>query len=121
MVQRNSLDAERKAMQSALEAAEKNYLACKDELTGLSASAQELKKQLTESAEIDIQAQQEEKDALSLQKAAVLKEQKAVHARIASNTSCRKNIRSKSAELSQRGQQKHPNKHQQGKVPLFSA
>ena len=101
MVQRNSLDAERKAMQSALEAAEKNYLACKDELTGLSASAQELKKQLTESAEIDIQAQQEEKDALSLQKAAVLKEQKAVHTRIASNTSCRKNIRSKSAELSQ--------------------
>ena len=101
MVQRNSLDAERKAMQSALEAAEKNYLACKDELTGLSASAQELKKQLTESAEIDIQAQQEEKDALSFQKAAVLKEQKAVHTRIASNTSCRKNIRSKSAELSQ--------------------
>ena len=101
MVQRNSLDAERKAMQSALEAAEKNYLACKDELTGLSASAQELKKQMTESAEIDIQAQQEEKDALSLQKAAVLKEQKAVHTRIASNTSCRKNIRSKSAELSQ--------------------
>ena len=101
MVQRNSLDAERKAMQSALEAAEKNYLACKDELTGLSASAQELKKQLTESAEIDIQAQQEEKDALSLQKAAVLKEQKAVHTRIASNTSCRKNIRSTSAELSQ--------------------
>lgn len=101
MVQRNSLDAERKAMQSALEAAEKNYLACKDELTGLSASAQELKKQLTESAEIDIQAQQEEKDALSLQKEAVLKEQKAVHTRIASNTSCRKNIRSKSAEMSQ--------------------
>lgn len=101
MLQRNSLDAERKAMQSALEAAEKNYLACKDELTGLSASAQELKKQLTESEEIDIQAQQEEKDALSLQKEAVLKEQKAVHTRIASNTSCRKNIRSKSAELSQ--------------------
>ena len=98
--QRNALDTERNAIQSALETAEKNYLTCKDELTSLSASAQELKKQLEESTEIDMQTQLEKKDALSTQKAYILKEQKAVHTRITSNTSCRKNIQSKSAELS---------------------
>lgn len=97
---RNALDAEQTAIQSALETAEKKYLACKDELIGLSASAQELKKQLEDSTEIDMQAQLEKKDALSTQKASILKEQKAVHTRITSNTSCRKNIQNKSAELS---------------------
>ena len=98
--QRNALDMERKAIQSARETAEKNYLACKDKLTGLGASVQELKKQIAESTEIDLQSQLEKKYALSTQKTAILKEQKTVHTRITSNTSCRKNIQSKSAELS---------------------
>lgn len=97
--QRNALDTERKAIQSALETAEKNYLACKDALTRLSASAQELKKHLDDSTEIDLQAELEHKNALSNQKASILKEQKAVHTRITSNTSCRKNIQARSAEL----------------------
>jgi len=100
MAQRHSLDAMGKAMQSALEAAEKKYLACKDTLTGLAASAEELKKQLAESTQIDILSQQEKKDALSGRKAAILKAQKAVHTRITSNTACRNHIRNKSAELS---------------------
>ena len=98
--QRNALDTERKVIRSALETAEKNYLACKEEFTSLSASAQELKKQLEESTEIDMQTQLEKKDVLSTQKASILKEQKAVHTRITSNTSCSRNIRSKSTELS---------------------
>ena len=97
---RNALDAERRAIQSALEAAEKAYANCKDDLTALTASAQELKKQLEDSTEIDMQAQLEQKEALSTQKASILKEQKAVHTRITSNTACRKNILNKSAELS---------------------
>ena len=97
---RNALDAERRAIQSALEAAEKAYANCKDYLTALTASAQELKKQLEDSTEIDMQAQLEQKEALSTQKASILKEQKAVHTRITSNTACRKNILNKSAELS---------------------
>ena len=100
IAQRNSLDIEHKALQSALDSAEKAYAACKEELTGLSASAQELKKQLAESAEVDMQAQQEKKDALRSQKDDILKEQKAVHTRISTNTSCRRNIQNKSAELS---------------------
>ena len=98
--QRNALNSERKALQSALEAAEKEYLACKDELTGLSASAQELKKQLAQSTEIDLSAQLENKESFSAQKAFILKEQKSVHTRITTNTSCRRNILGKSTDLS---------------------
>jgi len=99
LAQRNRLVSEQKALQAALETAEKAYLSCKDTLTGLSASVQELTKQLAENPETDLQALREEKDSLSIRKAAILKEQKAVHTRIAANTSCRKNIRSKSEEL----------------------
>ena len=100
VAQRNALDEERQFLHSALETAEKAYQNCKDALTSLSASAQELKKQLAECPEIDMQTQLEKKDALSTQKASILKEQKAVHTRITSNSSCRKNIQNKSAELS---------------------
>ena len=98
---RNVLDTERKTMQSSLEKAEKGYLSCREELTRLAASAQELKKQLEESTDIDISSQLENKEALSRQKASILKEQKAVHTRISTNTTCRNHIQSKSAELSQ--------------------
>ena len=100
IAQRNALYDERQALQSALEAAEKAYRNCKDNLTALAASAKELKKQLEESPEIDMQSQTEKKDALSTKKASILKKQKVIHTRITSNTTCRKNIRSKSAELS---------------------
>ena len=100
VAQRNALDSERQILQSALESAEKAYLNCKYDLTALTASALELKKQLDESPEIDVQSQTEKKDALSAQKTTILKEQKMVHTRITSNTSCLKNIQAKSTELS---------------------
>lgn len=100
MVQRNSLDAKHKALLSALEAAEKAHAGCKEKLAAIIASIQELKKQLAESTEIDLQTQLEKKNILNDRKSAILKEQKAIHTRITSNTSCLKNIQNKSAELS---------------------
>ncbi|MBP3683805.1 MAG: SMC family ATPase [Oscillospiraceae bacterium] len=100
IAQRNALDAERKALQSALNAAEMAYARAKEELAALVASIQELKKQLAESTEIDVQTQIEKKNALNEQKASIMKEQKAVYTRITSNTSCLKNIQNKSAALS---------------------
>lgn len=100
MVQRNSLDAKHKVLLSALEAAEKAHAGCKEKLAAIIASIQELKKQLAESTEIDLQTQLEKKNILNDRKSAILKEQKAIHTRITSNTSCLKNIQNKSAELS---------------------
>lgn len=97
---RNSLDIQRKELQSALEAAEETYAGCKENLTTIAASIQELRKHLAESTEIDAQTQLAQKNALNDRKSSILKEQKAVHTRITSNTSCLKNIQNKSAELS---------------------
>ena len=64
------------------------------------ASAQQLKKQLDESTEIDSNALAEQKSSLTGQRTDILKAQKAVHTRLTANTTCQQNIRSKSAELS---------------------
>jgi len=97
---RNVLDAQRKALQTALEKAEQDYSACKDALTFLTASVAQLKQQLAESTAIDLSAAAEQKKLLTGQKAEIMKQQKAIHNRLTVNSACRKNIQSKSAELS---------------------
>lgn len=100
IVQRNFLDTKRTAQQAALDAAEQSHALCKEDLAILSATARELKKQLAESIDIDMQAQQEKKNTLTTQKASIMDAQRVVHTRITANTACLKNIQSKSAELS---------------------
>ena len=100
LAQRNALAALAASLQAALESAEKAYADCKEELAALAASAAALKKQLTESTQTDMQALLEEKNTLTGQRAAILKEQKAVHTRLTANAASRKNIFTKSAELS---------------------
>ena len=96
----NTLKKELNALEAALETAEKNHTDSKDTLTTLMASAQQLKKQLDESIEIDSNALAEQKSSLTGQRTDILKAQKAVHTRLTANTTCQQNIRSKSAELS---------------------
>ena len=96
---RSSLDLQRRTLLAGSETAEKRYAACKEQLAALTASAEQLKAQLAESGPADMPALNEEKTSLSARKAAILSQQKAVHTRITTNTACRKNIRSKSAEL----------------------
>ena len=97
---RSALEAEKKRLQQELEAAEKNYRSCKEQLTALCASAEQLERQLLGSEAVDLPAQREEKNLLTAQKGEILKAQKAVHTRLTANASCEKHIRSKSAELS---------------------
>ncbi len=100
MSQRNALETELRQLRSALEKAERDYTACKDSLTSLTASVEQLRKQLEESTDIDMDVQLAQKAALSQQKALILKEQKDVHIRLSANSTCKEKIRSKSAELS---------------------
>lgn len=94
-----NLQQERKGLQVSLEQAEKNYTAAKDALTTVSASIVQLKKQLEEAVPIDLAVLSEKKAALTSRKAESLKQQKAIHNRLTTNQSCRKNIRKKSEEL----------------------
>ena len=93
--------SQRTTLETALKTAQQNHTNCKETVTALTASVQQLKEQLDHSTEVDLPTQQAEKDALSLKKAAILKDQKAIHTRITSNSACLRHIRSKSAELAE--------------------
>lgn len=97
---RRSLEQERQKLRTALETAEKEYAACKEKLVSLEASVRQLKEQLEDSTEIDLQALLDQKAELNGQKTAILREQKAVHSRLTANRSNLKNIQNKSKELS---------------------
>ncbi len=97
---RRALDLERKALQAALETAERDAAASRETLTSLTGSARQLQLQLEESTEIDMEAHTAQKAALTARKADLLKQQKAIHNRLTTNAAYRNKIRSKSAELS---------------------
>ena len=98
---RRTLELERKALQTALETAEKNYAEGREQLTSLLATIAQLKKQLEGSVEMDVRKQLDRKLELNGQKAAILKAQKTVHSRLTSNEANLRNIRSKYAVLSE--------------------
>jgi len=98
---RRTLEQERKALQTALETAERNHIACKEQLTALRASIAQLKKQLDGSMEMDVQMQLDRKMELNIQKTAILTAQKTLHSRLTSNEANHKNIRSKYAVLTE--------------------
>ena len=97
---RSTLQQEITLMQAQREKAEKDYQSCKDSLTALSASAQQLRSQLAESTQMDLDALNAEKTELTARRANILQQQKALHTRLSANSLCRDNIQSKSAELS---------------------
>jgi len=98
---KHTLEESMKALQTALEKAENDYLACKERITSLSASIEQLHAQMEGTASIDQPALEAEKSALDVKKAAILQTQKDIHSRISSNTIALKKIQSKSAELSE--------------------
>ncbi len=100
MAHRSALEQERKALQTALETAEKDYASCRERLVSLRASMVQLKQQLEEGIPIDIREQQDRKAELNVQKAAIQKEQKDIHSRLHANGENLRNIRHKSEELS---------------------
>ena len=98
LTQQTALTRKRQALDTALEAAEAAYTTCKESLTALTASAQQLKQQLQAATETDLTFCKQEKLRLTGQRTQILQQQKAVHTRITANTSCRENIRSKEQE-----------------------
>ena len=91
---RNGLDRERKALQTALETAEKACSTCREKLVALDAAASQLRQQLDSTPVLDLQGQLDRKAELNRLKAEVLKNQKAVHSRLVANQSNLKKIRS---------------------------
>lgn len=93
-----ALEKEQEDFRKALALAEKNYSSCKDTLSSLNGSASQLRQQLESEEELDAEALTREKIALTARKTEMQNAQKDIHARLAANETCRKNIRSKSRE-----------------------
>ena len=99
--QRNTLEITGKALQTALENAEKAYASCKESLAALAAKVAQLRMQTEEHADVDMSALEAQRAALDTQKSEILKKQKTVHTRISTNTVSLKNIQSRSAVLAE--------------------
>lgn len=97
--EKSTLEAARGALQTALENAEKEYAACKENLAALVAKVSQLQGQVEEHADVDISALEEQRADLDTRKSEILKKQKAVHVRVSANTVSLKNIQSKSVVL----------------------
>ena len=89
------------AMQKALENAEKNYAESEKEIVGLDAKIKQLKKQISESETVDVEAAEEKKSALTEEKISLTAVQRKIGIRIDANTKCLDNINKKSDELSE--------------------
>jgi exonuclease SbcC len=98
---RSALQQEISQMQAQREKAEKDYQSCKDNLTALSASARQLRDQLSQSTQMDLDGLTARKAVLTERRNSILQQQKAIHTRLNTNALCRDNIQSKAAELSQ--------------------
>lgn len=85
-------------MRKALEAAEKRCRDCENNISSLSGTIAQLEKQLSEGCETDVSAQKEQRAELTAKRAEMLNLQKAVHARILTNTSTLASITGKLTE-----------------------
>lgn len=101
MSKKKALENTLSAMQKALEDAEKNYAESEKEIVGLDAKIKQLKKQLSESETVDIDAAEQKKSALTEEKISLTAVQRKIGIRIDSNTKSLDNINKKSDELSE--------------------
>ena len=101
MSKKKALENILSAMQKALEDAEKKYSEAEKEIVGLDAKINQLKKQISESEAIDVEAAEEKKSALTEEKISLAAVQRKIGIRIDANTKCLDNINKKSDELSE--------------------
>ncbi len=101
VAKKKALENTLSAMQKALEDAEKKYSESEKEIVGLDAKIKQLKKQISKSEAIDIDAAEQKKSALTEEKTSLTVVQRKIGIRIDSNTKCLDNINKKSDELSE--------------------
>ena len=97
--QRNALQKQLDDLKKALTEAENHHNSCKDELTKIQATIEQLHRQLAEGCEIETEALEEEKRKLTQQKTEITGKQQAVYARISANEKVQTSIASKAQEV----------------------
>ena len=97
--QRRALQVKLRTLKNALTAAETALGRSKENLSATKATIRQLRKQLEGGVETDAEELKNRKNSLTAQKSAIITAQKAVHTRITTNESARKNIAEKQAEV----------------------
>lgn len=99
LTQKSALEISLASMRKALENAEKSFSESEKSLTELAGRIKQLKKQLSDSENVDRESAEAEKAELLLEKSALSRLHKDIGIRLAVNTDCLNNIRKKSDEL----------------------
>lgn len=98
---KKTLENTLKAMQAALENAEKKFSEAEKEIIGLDSKINQLRKQISDSEAIDIEAAEQKKSALTEEKLNLTAVHRKIGIRIDANAKCLDNINKKSDELSE--------------------
>lgn len=96
---RKALSEQQQALQTAHTRAQENLNGCKEQLVSIQATIEQLKKQLSESTESDVDALEAEKESLARQKNTATAKQKVLHTRITTNEAAHDHIAAKAAEM----------------------
>lgn len=99
--EKNTLDKKRKTLESAEKDAQNAYNSCKEELAGIRAAMEELRKQLSEEPEEDTDALEAQKADLTTRKEEISKAQKDIYARMSANKSASQNISAKAQVMAE--------------------
>ena len=99
--EKTALQRKQTALKKALSDAESNYSACKEELAGIRSAMEQLKLQLAEGCEVEIDVLAEEKRSLLTEKMTVAAQQKEVYARLTANEKARGDIAAKAEHIAQ--------------------
>ena len=99
--ERKNLTAQLDRMQRQLKAAEEKFAACRQELAGLTAKNEELRRQLQDMPHVDGPKAEAEKLALDARKEELLRDQRTVHARLTANETIHRKLSGKSRELTE--------------------
>ena len=98
--QKSALSGQLEALKSTLRQTEAAHSLCREELTAIHAAIEQLRAQASERPSLDLQALNEQKDALTAQRAAFTAALKEIHTRLTRNTSAQQSIASKVQEMS---------------------
>ena len=101
VAEKKALLTKQDALKKTLENAQTDYHTCKEQLAGIRSAIEQLKGQLAESVEMDIETLEAEKQGLIHRKKEISDCQKKIHARLTTNSRAKTDISAKAAEMAQ--------------------
>lgn len=101
VAEKRTIQEQLEAWKRALEASQKEEQQCRESLAGLRSAAQQLLKRLHEEPEMDRDALEAEKAALTEKRAAALQMQREIHARLTANETAKRSLTARGKQMAE--------------------